>query len=71
MKQVFYKTAFLLIATSFVGAFTGTTSNACGKKFCCQSGMLQKPSPHKKTVAASAENTEHLDFIVTNSILRF
>jgi hypothetical protein len=71
MKQVFYKTAFLMIATSFAGGFAGTTSNACGKKFYCQRSMLQKQIPHKEKVAACAENTEHLDFIITNSILRF
>lgn len=70
MKQVVYKAVFLIAATFLVSFFTRTASNACDKTLLSPNCQTHKQLP-ETTRAASTETTEHLDFIVTNSVLRF
>ena len=72
MKQVFYKTAFLITVACFISAGVGVnTSNACDKKLCTKVGLRIKKQSSKTQIEKSQKATEYPDLILTNSILRF
>jgi hypothetical protein len=69
MKQVFFKTAILVLAITVVSAVVAANTNACDKELVPNTFSHKKSKPKK--ISASGDNAIYTDFILTNSILRF
>jgi hypothetical protein len=71
MKQVFYKTIFLLTILCVISGIIGTSNtNACDRMIFLRHCMRQQQKATEIKPAAP-ETEEYTDFILTSTILRF